>query len=133
MMGYAETRRGARARATSSSGALRTGDLGSVDEDGFFYLTGRLNRIAKLFGRRISLEDVERELERTFAAQVAATERERGTPDPRGRARRARPACARAATSRRPSRLPPQSIRVVQLPALPRTASGKKDYGALAS
>ena len=34
---------------------LKTGDLGFMDQDGFFYITSRLNKIAKIFGNRIDL------------------------------------------------------------------------------
>jgi len=131
MLGYAESAAGL-AAGDELQGTLRTGDLASVDEDGFYFLTGRLNRIAKLFGRRISLEDVERDLERTFAAQVAATEREGGLLiHAAAPAALDLPALARHLAQA--LAVPPQSIRVVQVPELPRTASGKKDYGALAS
>jgi acyl-CoA synthetase (AMP-forming)/AMP-acid ligase II len=58
MMGYAET--GAElARDDDMGGALDTGDLGYLDEDGYLYLTGRLKRIGTVFGNRISLDDLE--------------------------------------------------------------------------
>ena len=34
---------------------LKTGDLGFMDQDGFFYITSRVNKIAKIFGNRIDL------------------------------------------------------------------------------
>jgi acyl-coenzyme A synthetase/AMP-(fatty) acid ligase len=40
-------------------GILRTGDLAIRDIDGCYYVTGRLNRFIKLFGRRVNLLDVE--------------------------------------------------------------------------
>lgn len=38
---------------------LRTGDLAYKDEDGFFYIKGRLKRIVKVFGNRVNLDDIE--------------------------------------------------------------------------
>lgn len=58
MMGYAESRAGL-ARGDDLGGTLRTGDLGYLDNDGYLFLTGRLKRIAKLAGIRVSLDEVE--------------------------------------------------------------------------
>lgn len=43
-------------------GILRTGDLASFDEAGYFYIDGRIQRFLKIFGVRISLDAVERML-----------------------------------------------------------------------
>ncbi len=45
--------------ATSSAGVLRTGDIGYLDDDGFLFLVGRSKRIAKVFGLRVNLDEVE--------------------------------------------------------------------------
>jgi acyl-CoA synthetase (AMP-forming)/AMP-acid ligase II len=45
-------------------GRLETGDRGRLDPEGYLWLTGRDKRIAKVFGTRMSLDDIE--------AQVAA-------------------------------------------------------------
>ncbi len=40
-------------------GVLHTQDLGYMDEDGYFYITGRKNRVVKIFGNRLNLEELE--------------------------------------------------------------------------
>jgi acyl-CoA synthetase (AMP-forming)/AMP-acid ligase II len=70
MMGYAETAADL-AEGDSLGGVLRTGDLGHLDADGFLYVTGRVKRIAKVFGVRVNLDDVERLLR--DCGPVAAT------------------------------------------------------------
>lgn len=57
MMGYAESEIDLK-RGDELSGLLRTGDLG-YQKDGMLFLTGRAKRIVKVFGVRISLDDVD--------------------------------------------------------------------------
>lgn len=57
MMGYAEN--AADLAAPRQIEALHTGDLGYRDDDGDHVITGRLKRFIKLFGNRMSLDDVE--------------------------------------------------------------------------
>jgi long-chain acyl-CoA synthetase len=70
MLGYASSREEL-ALADTQRGVLRTGDLGRVDPDGFFYVEGRLKRFLKLAGLRISLDEIERHLERSLDCAVA--------------------------------------------------------------
>lgn len=58
MMGYAECR-AQLALGDVLGQVLSTGDLGRLDDSARLYLTGRRNRICKLFGVRIDLNDVE--------------------------------------------------------------------------
>lgn len=58
MMGYAESRADL-VRGDDLQGRLRTGDLGHLDADGYLFVTGRTARIAKVFGVRVSLDDIE--------------------------------------------------------------------------
>jgi acyl-CoA synthetase (AMP-forming)/AMP-acid ligase II len=59
MMGYAENAVDL-ARSDDLGGVLATGDRGRLDDDGFLFITGRLKRMAKVFGVRVDLDDVER-------------------------------------------------------------------------
>ena len=58
MMGYAEDRADL-ARGDELGGVLRTGDLGRLDADGRLWITGRVKRIAKVFGLRVNLDELE--------------------------------------------------------------------------
>ena len=46
-------------RGDENQGILRTGDLAWIDHEGFYYIAGRKKRFLKIFGNRISLDDVE--------------------------------------------------------------------------
>ncbi len=48
-------------------GTLHTGDMARRDQDGFYYITGRKSRFVKLYGNRVSLDEVERILTVRFA------------------------------------------------------------------
>jgi long-chain acyl-CoA synthetase len=58
MLGYAQARSDL-TRGDDMQGVLATGDLGYQDEEGYLYLCGRSNRIAKILGHRVNLDDVE--------------------------------------------------------------------------
>lgn len=60
MMGYGESRPDL-ARGPEHT-SLRTGDIAERTEDGFFRITGRLKRFVKLYGLRLSLDQIEEEL-----------------------------------------------------------------------
>jgi acyl-CoA synthetase (AMP-forming)/AMP-acid ligase II len=129
MMGYAEARQDL-ALGDVQKGILRTGDLGRVDADGYFSVAGRLARFAKLFGSRISLEDVEREMEASFPVRTAALDggdRIVLYVEPAGTLA----AEVLAAHAAHFLSVPPGSIDVRIAASLPLTASGKKNYRAL--
>ncbi len=121
MLGYAESRADL-ARGDDQGGVLATGDLGHVDDDGFYFVTGRAKRIAKVFGQRINLDEIEAAIEGPAGA-IAGEDRIEVFAEPGARAD------ARALAIR--FRLPPRALRVHEVERLPVKASGKVDYGAL--
>ena len=55
-------------------GVRETGDMATIDADGYVTLTGRASRFIKIFGNRVSLQEVENILKDAFpAASIAAT------------------------------------------------------------
>jgi len=61
MMGYAENPDDL-ALGDDMGGRLATGDIGFLDEEGRLTLTGRINRMGKIAGLRVNLDEVERAL-----------------------------------------------------------------------
>jgi len=126
MMGYA---RGPEdlGKGDELGGRIATGDLGYRDARGLFYITGRKSRFVKLYGWRVSLDEVEEML--SPAATVAAiSERDHlviyaERPD----------ANLRAAVDRLADRLNLHrtGFEIREIDAIPRLANGKVDYRRL--
>jgi len=122
-MGYAEQRADL-SMGDERHGSLRTGDLAVRDADGYYYITGRLSRMAKLFGKRVSLDDLE-QICLGLVAEVACT----GAEDcvtvwvTDSRQQVALPGLLSERTAIHPSAY---QVRVID--SLPRTAAGKTDY-----
>ncbi len=57
-MGYAEERADL-AKGDENHGVLKTGDVAYCDEDGYYYITGRLKRFVKIWGNRYNLDAIE--------------------------------------------------------------------------
>ena len=55
---------------------LHTGDLGYMDEEGYIYVTGRMKRIAKVNGVRISLDELESIIEEKYDYSCMCIERD---------------------------------------------------------
>jgi len=75
MLGYA-TCRADLALGDEQRSLLRTGDVARQDEDGYFYITGRLKRFIKLAGNRIGLDEVEQQLQQHLGLPVMAAGRD---------------------------------------------------------
>jgi acyl-CoA synthetase (AMP-forming)/AMP-acid ligase II len=128
MLGYAECPQDL-AKGDELSGVLRTGDLAHQDADGYFYITGRLKRFLKLFGKRFNLDELERILSHRFESTVACcghddllivvVEKREDTETMRGLV------CDIFD-------LPRLAVKMVAMRELPRTANGKVEYQRLA-
>ena len=57
-LGYAESVEDL-SKGDENNGILRTGDIAKFDEDGFYYIEGRIKRYIKIFGNRVSLDEIE--------------------------------------------------------------------------
>ena len=75
MLGYAESAADLML-GDECQGVLATGDLAWQDGDGYFYISGRLKRFAKLYGRRLNLSDVESQIQEQFKLQNAVVQHE---------------------------------------------------------
>ncbi len=125
MMGYAMAR-GDLARGPELAD-LRTGDVAERSEAGYFRIVGRMKRFAKLYGLRISLDQIEAFLsDRGIPAQAVALEDRlvilHRTPG-QGQA-------AIAALSAEYD-LPAEAFHAGPLPEVPLLSSGKPDQAAL--
>lgn len=67
-LGYARSREDL-ALGDVNGGCLKTGDMARMDEEGYFYITGRKKRFVKIQGRRISLDKVQEDLQEAFACE----------------------------------------------------------------
>lgn len=128
MLGYAQTRSDL-GKGDELQGRLRTGDLARRDEEGYYYITGRLKRFLKVYGKRFSLDEIEEVISRHGCCPVACF----GTDD------HIRVAIERVENQgivlevlQNLLQIHPNAFRVVQLESLPRFPNSKIDYQSLA-
>jgi long-chain acyl-CoA synthetase len=128
MLGYAQTRSDL-AKGDELQGQLRTGDLARRDEEGYYYITGRLKRFLKVYGKRFSLDEMEELISRHGCSPVACF----GTDD------HIRVAIERAENEgivveilQNLLQIHPSAFRVEKLGTLPRFPNSKVDYQSLA-
>ncbi|WP_250509658.1 AMP-binding protein [Caballeronia sp. GACF4] len=139
-MGYAECAADF-ALPDVNRGTLRTGDLAHFDEDGAFFIEGRLHRFLKVFGIRVSLDAVEQ-----LAAELGFECAANGTderlvihavaPDSHSNSEAAPSvAWAQSLRSELAQRIGVHASAIVVKPlaALPRLPAGKVDHACLAS
>jgi acyl-CoA synthetase (AMP-forming)/AMP-acid ligase II len=126
MLGYALSR--ADLDQPAGPSRLKTGDIAERLENGYFRITGRTSRFIKLFGLRISLDEVEGRLRAEGRRAYASGSDEKlvvflvDDSDP---------AELRAQIAR-DYQWPERVVQVVRLESVPLFASGKVDYAELA-
>jgi acyl-CoA synthetase (AMP-forming)/AMP-acid ligase II len=124
MMGYASTGEDL-ARGDELRGVLRTGDIGYLDDEGFLFLVGRSKRIAKIFGLRINLDEVEAILRQGGPAAIVGGRDviwgfcEFGTDES---------LAVLAQSIAREFRIHHSSLRLRRVDGIPTLSSGKVDY-----
>ena len=64
-MGYAVCREDL-AKGDETEGRLETGDIAFADEEGYFFIAGRKKRFVKLYGKRMSLDQIQEDLQEDF-------------------------------------------------------------------
>ncbi len=127
MYGYAMGREDL-AKGDQFGGVLRTGDIGYLDDDGALRITGRSKRIAKVFGIRINLDEIE-DLVRSYGP-AAVIERNEKLVVFLECSDESRFAEYRADLAKS-LRVHHSALQLRSIQTLPRTASGKLDYRAL--
>jgi acyl-CoA synthetase (AMP-forming)/AMP-acid ligase II len=126
MLGYAESRSDVGV-GDVIGGCLATGDLGRIDDQGRLWITGRTKRIAKVFGTRVNLDDVERRLA-GLGHTLAAVSTESGIDvyyESDVEVAHLAKECERLLA------FPARTVRAVRVTALPTTPAGKISYQEL--
>ena len=110
---------------------LYTGDVARKDQDGYYYITGRIKRIIKLFGTRLNLDEVELILKNTLGGQTLVCT---GMNDKYLLVSHVN-AQLEEATIRQVLKeklhIHPTAVLVKYIPAMPLTPNGKIDYSTL--
>lgn len=121
-LGYAFTDADLR-KGDDNKGRLLTGDIARRDRDGDYFIVGRRSRFLKIYGNRVSLDEIDGVLERAGVSGACNGKDDQleiyVTTAVAGDARAVKKLVQAAAD------LPPKSIHVYSIGSLPRNDSGK--------
>jgi acyl-coenzyme A synthetase/AMP-(fatty) acid ligase len=110
-------------------GELHTGDLAYRDEDGLYYIVGRSKRILKLFGKRLSLDELEYILAEMYpACEFACLGQDDALVIAFMGKERVKDIVQRVSEELSVNR---SAIKAIQLTEIPRLVSGKVDFAAI--
>ncbi|MDF2511447.1 MAG: Long-chain-fatty-acid--CoA ligase [Herbinix sp.] len=59
-------------KADERNGVLETGDMAKLDQDGYFYIVGRMKRFLKIYGNRVNLDETERMIKNKYSDMECA-------------------------------------------------------------
>lgn len=110
---------------------LYTGDVARKDEEGYYFITGRIKRIMKLYGTRMNLDEVELILKNDLGGQTFVCF---GLEDKYLAVLHLNSDLSEDAIKtvlKVKMGLHPSSLRIKYVPALPLTPNGKVDYSAI--
>ena len=122
-MGYAESFQDLR-KGDENAGELPTGDMGYWDEEGYLYIAGRKSRFAKIYGKRINLDDIEKLLRDDYEGEIAVIsddERIYVLTEEEQIGQEREELCCKVG-------LPHQCVKVKRVTSIPRKENGKIDY-----
>lgn len=125
-LGYAENAEDLM-KGDENLGVLHTGDMARVDEDGFYYITGRKKRFVKVWGNRCNLDQVEQIVKSVTTSCACAGVDDKITVFVT-QARLDKTIIDLLASK---TGLNPIAFQVKQIEAIPVSPSGKIDYPAL--
>ena len=105
---------------------LHTGDVAKRDEDGYYYIVGRMKRFLKMFGNRVNLDELENIFTQRGYELACVGEDDHmvifTTKDDQGELRQA---------IAEETKLYPKAFEVRKIDEIPHTSSGKVDYQSL--
>jgi acyl-CoA synthetase (AMP-forming)/AMP-acid ligase II len=110
---------------------LYTGDVARQDEDGYYYITGRIKRIIKLFGTRLNLDEVELLLKNALGGQTVVCT---GINDKHLLVSHVNDQLEEATIKqvlKEKLHINPTVVQVRYLPTMPLTPNGKVDYSTI--
>ncbi|OQP58316.1 AMP-dependent synthetase [Niastella vici] len=110
---------------------LYTGDVAQQDEDGYYYITGRIKRIIKLFGTRLNLDEVELILKNALGGQTVVCT---GINDKYLLVSHVNDQLQEDAVKqvlKEKLNIHPASVQVKYIPSMPLTPNGKIDYSTI--